>query len=148
MTIHVMVGLPGAGKTTLAKKLRGDLGGIIISKDIVRYQMLGVEFDPDLENEVERMFSAMLSSGLWGYIDDVIIDNTNLTKSIRKTLIDKAHVVGRDIVAHVFSIDKYAAWDRKQRMGSDMTIGDFERLAGIYEPVSKNEGFSDIIVHG
>ena len=145
--IHVMIGLPGVGKTTLAKKLRDDLGGIIVSKDIVRYQMLGIEFDADLENEVDRMFNAMLSSALYGYMDNVIIDNTNLTRAIRKELINKAYAVGRDIIAHVFNVDKYAAWDRKQQTGSVMTISDFERLTSIYKPVSKNEGFSEIIVH-
>ena len=145
--IHVMVGLPGSGKTTLAKELRDNLGGIIISKDTVRYHMLGIEFDRDLENEVDRMFRAMLSSALYGYINDVIIDNTNLTKAIRKELVDKARVANRDIVAYVFNIDKYDAWDRKQSTGGDMTINDFERLVNIYEPVSRDEGFSNIIVY-
>lgn len=148
MTVHTMVGLPGSGKTTLALKLRDDLGGIIIAKDIVRHQMLGIEFDPDLEDEVERMFRAMLSSSLYGYVDNIIIDNTNLTKAIRKELINKAYAANRDIVAHVFNADRYTAWDRKKNTRSIMTVGDFDRLVNIYEPVDENEGFSDIILHG
>jgi len=147
MTIHVMVGIPGVGKTTLAKKLRDDLGGIIISKDIIRYQMLGIEFDKDLEDEVDRLFRAMLSSTLYGYIDNIIIDATNLTKKIRAELIGKAYAVKRDIIAHVFNVDKYTAWDRKNRTGSAMLISDFNRLVNIYEPPSLDEGFSDIVIH-
>ncbi len=147
MSVHIMVGVPGTGKTTLAKKLRDDFGGIIISKDIIRYHMLGIEFDPNLENEVDRMFRAMLSSSLYGYVDNIIIDNTNLTKETRKSLIDRAHTSNRDVIAHVFNTDKYEAWDRKQSTGSSMPISDFNRLINIYEPVDKDEGFSEIIVH-
>ena len=131
MSIDILVGLPGSGKTSLAKKLRSKNHGIIVSKDTIRYEMIGIEFDKSLEGEVDRIFNAMLSSVLWGAIDNVIIDNTNLTVPIRARLIEKAQAARRNIIAHVMDIDPYTAWERKKSTGSIMSREDFDVLVSI-----------------
>ena len=147
MSIDILVGLPGSGKTSLAKKLRSKNHGIIVSKDTIRYEMMGIEFDKGLENEVDRIFNAMLSSVLWGSIENVIIDNTNLTVPIRARLIEKANAARRDIIAHVMDIDQYTAWERKKSSGSIMSREDFDVLVSIYEPITKREKFTRVIYH-
>jgi len=127
--------------------LRSKNHGIIVSKDTIRYEMMGIEFDKSLEGEVDRIFNAMLSSVLWGSIDNVIIDNTNLTVSIRARLIEKANAARRDIIAHVMDIDQYTAWERKKSSGSIMSREDFDVLVSIYEPITKREKFTRVIYH-
>jgi len=142
--IHVLVGLPGSGKTEWAKRFRRDNGGIILSKDIIRREMFGVEFDPDLEGDVYNIFNNMYTSALCGSIENIIIDNTNLTMYIR------GHIKRRgveSIIAHVFNCKPYTAWKRKKASGSRMSLGDFSRLVALYEPISDKEGFTEVLIH-
>jgi len=147
MSIDILVGLPGSGKTSLAKKLRSKNHGIIVSKDTIRYEMMGIEFDKVLEHEVDNIFNAMLSSVLWGSMDTVIIDNTNLTVPIRARLIEKANAARRNIIAHVMDIDQYTAWERKKSSGSIMSREGFDVLANSYQPVTKREKFTKVVHH-
>jgi predicted kinase len=74
--LFVMVGLPGAGKTTLAESIEGVT---VISTDALRQQGLS-------HKEVFRTFYSLVDGELW---EDrsVIADSTGLTVAVRERLI-------------------------------------------------------------
>lgn len=80
-TVHVMTGLPGSGKTTLARQL----GCLRLNLDDYR-AMLGNPRKPELwTHEHEQIAVAMLVRNLVDSVDagrDVVVDNTHLRKRL------------------------------------------------------------------
>jgi predicted kinase len=54
-TLHLMVGLPGSGKTTLAKKLEGELGALRLTPDEWHRYLFGQDAaHPDHDERHEK----------------------------------------------------------------------------------------------
>lgn len=86
--IHMLIGIPGSGKSTFAKNLKKELNCSVISTDYVR------QHHPDwLESfiwpEVYRLSYQALIEGR-----DVIFDATNITPKVRKRFIDEVEKYG------------------------------------------------------
>ena len=94
----LMVGCPGAGKTTTAQKYVEKLpNAITISRDAIRFSLLQPEQDYwDCENDVVKEFWKQINNALLTY-DYVIADQTSLTTRARKWLLD--HIKGYSIVS-------------------------------------------------
>jgi len=75
--VHMMIGIPGSGKSTYAKELAKEKGYKIISTDIVRLENPGIK-EEDVWPKVYWMIAEELKSK-----DDVIYDATNITKKVR-----------------------------------------------------------------
>ncbi len=105
----IMAGPPGSGKTMFANAFRnlgnseGDATWKIVSRDEIRHQYIYENYDPVIpQNEVwthelemsvvdlER--AAVEIYGLQGF--NVVIDDTNLTRSSRKTWINMKYIIG------------------------------------------------------
>ncbi|HEY9711979.1 MAG TPA: AAA family ATPase [Chroococcales cyanobacterium] len=88
----LLVGIPGSGKTTLAKKIV-ETGFQCLSADPIREELYGKAIEQGDPKEVFEIFFArldeMMTAGL-----DVIIDNTNLKPQHRKPILDKAQQFG------------------------------------------------------
>ena len=55
-TLHLMVGLPGSGKTTLAKKLEGELGALRLTPDEWHRYLFGQDAaHPDHDERHEKI---------------------------------------------------------------------------------------------
>lgn len=75
--IHMMIGIPGSGKSTFAHKLSIETGYKIISTDVVRIENSGI-LEEDVWPTVYKMISNELEKN-----DNVIYDATNITKKVR-----------------------------------------------------------------
>ena len=85
MTLYVMCGCPGSGKTTWAKKNLPQ--AIYVSTDEIRMELFGT-YEPGLdEKAVFQQFYGRICQALReGH--DVVADATNLTKTRRKKALD------------------------------------------------------------
>lgn len=87
--LTILVGVPGSGKTTYAKKmLEHDNDTVHISSDAIRKRLYG---DENCQNDPSKVFSIMqeetldaLSSG-----HNVIYDATSVTRKSRASILDK-----------------------------------------------------------
>ena len=81
-TLYMMVGIPGSGKSTFAKTLKGKY----VSRDEVRFKLLQDEDDYFAkEKEVFQKFIYEIEEGL-SKGNDVIVDATHLNKGSRYKL--------------------------------------------------------------
>lgn len=88
----VLIGIPGAGKTTLAMKL-AEKGFHYLNADAIRLELYGNEAEQGDKEEVFSIFFERLE-GAMGEGMNIIIDNTNLNPKQRKPIIDRAERFG------------------------------------------------------
>ena len=146
-TIHVLVGIPGSGKSTYAKSLEKQKGYIIVSSDTVR------NLHPDWEEslifpEVYRLCSEYLKNG-----QDIIYDATNITPKVRKRLVTslEPYNVKYDMIAYYFPIDYETCLKRVETRNEDKNERFFplDILKSYSENIiapSLEEGFKEIKV--
>lgn len=98
-TIHLMVGIQGSGKTTLAKKLSSALVAKIVSTDEVRktFPMIDEKF---IWPKVYEMCAKELINGR-----DVIFDATSITPKVRKRLFENVSLYTTDFEVGCYYLD-------------------------------------------
>ncbi len=83
----IMCALPRSGKTTTTRKLTEKFGFNICSADLLRATLLGDKGDMSKEKFIwdrhGEFLANMINEG-----QNIIVDNTNITKKARKTIID------------------------------------------------------------
>lgn len=88
----LMIGIPGAGKTTLAKRLIAK-GFHYMNADAIRAELYGDEANQGDKEEVFSIFFMRLEEALKQELD-VVIDNTNLNMKQRKPILDRCQQFG------------------------------------------------------
>lgn len=146
-TIHVMVGVPGSGKSTYSKKLSEEKGIEIISSDKVR------DLHPDWDEkltfpEVYRLISEILKEG-----QDVILDATNINSGVRKNIHNRLeqYNLNYDMIAYYFPVNYsecYARIERRNKRGIDryFPLDVLRHYYDILEIPQTKEGFKEIKV--
>ena len=83
--VYIMVGVPGSGKSTVAKELSEQNGAIILSSDSIRKELYG---DENIQGDGRCVFKTLferannaISNGF-----DIIIDATNVDRKSRKSV--------------------------------------------------------------
>lgn len=77
-TLHLLIGIPGCGKSTYAKRLADETHGRIVSSDGIRKELTGTEeyLHPELNTKVFAIFRSRVTE--WIKDTDVIADATNI----------------------------------------------------------------------
>lgn len=88
----VLVGIPGSGKTTLAKKIAAR-GYHCLNADSIRQELWG---DPADQREPEKVFGIFFQQleDLLAEGKDIVIDNTNINQKQRKPILERAAKAG------------------------------------------------------
>lgn len=149
-TLHMMVGLPGSGKTTEAKRLEQLYHALRLTPDEWQYCLFGHDIG-DQEHDArhtrveELMWNVavqVLKAGV-----DVILDFGFWTKSERDAFRRKAHAFGAASRIHYMGVPKDVIWERlsirNQTAGENAVfyVGrkEFDEWSGLFEIPSKEE---------
>jgi predicted kinase len=140
----VMVGVPGSGKSTYARKLAIEHEAVIISGDVVRIEMFDVIYDAnkngEVFEEVFRRISRLLSKNI-----NVIFDACNVTENIRKAIfLNVKNLENVEVIALVSKLDLQEALIRNNKRAIKVPTEVITKMYEDYQEVRKEEGFNQI----
>jgi len=126
-TLHIMVGLPRSGKSTVAK----GMGSPIVEPDAIRKAMHGTAWRAEVEPLVWGIAHIMVDSLFIAGHDDVVIDATNHTRERRSQWISDKYA----IQFHCVATDKDTCIERAIQTGQQYLVPVIERMAAQFEPL-------------
>ena len=108
----VLVGLPGAGKSTFARRLAPLIEAVILESDVLRTVLFGTPNHANSENK--RLFRAIHAVVLRLLLDkrNVIVDATNLRETHRKPYRDIASTAGARLEVVHLTAPEHVILDR------------------------------------
>lgn len=102
MNIYLLVGVAGVGKSTWAKEKAKENGGVIISRDEIRFSLLDRESGYfDKEKQVYKTFVDKINKAIKENKCDIYIDATHLTENSRKKIIDRLQMEHKEKIIPV-----------------------------------------------
>ena len=128
MELIILIGIAGSGKTTFCKKIFPN--HVHISLDEIQDHSRQIEFKTLEEN---------LASG-----NDIIIDDTNLTKSIREQFISKAKKYNSEIKGVFFDLSMSRIQMQNSKREKPLPDSVLFKQKKRLESPSKDEGFDFI----
>lgn len=140
----VMVGLPGSGKSFIAKQLAEVNDDIsIVSSDAIREEFYGDANDQSHNDKVFRIVNKRLKEGLMAE-KKVILDATNISKKRRKALL-------RDLkypksMAIVMAVPEYICKKRDEERDRHVGPDVINRMMKNWCPPHYSEGFDFISI--
>lgn len=153
----MLVGPPASGKTAVQ---RSHPEWVVVSKNDLRACMFRALYETADEETVERVFIAALVEAIGSDADIVCVDDLNLSRESRASLIEMARLSGRRPIAHVMPsmpIDELEAGIRQnvhrlRRACAYMRITGpsrqvLELMLASYAHVAVTEGFYDVVLH-
>ena len=135
-TIHVMRGLPRAGKSTAAAKYMA-AGGVIVSKDSIRLALHGKPFVDWLEPEVADICRYMVSSLLYSGHRVIILDECFPTAQSVKTVHRLWPMC--TIKEHLIDTPPEVCIERAIKCGQEYLIPVIKELAAVAEWLKEGE---------
>ena len=155
-TLHLMVGLPGSGKTTLARTLEHQYSALRLTVDEWHVRLFGNDVHDDSDDEGFSRHNerhAAIEALLWETAArsvvlgvDVILDFGFWTKRERDELRAKARDLGADFRIHFAAISQALLFERSRARNAQLPPGTFHipeaRLKEwvlLFEPPSPDE---------
>lgn len=117
--LHIVVGLPRAGKSTLCR----ELGFPIVETDAIRKALRCFPFVPSREPEVWELARNMVASLFFAGHTDVILDSTSHTSESRNKWIEY------DLVFYEVRTSKEECQRRAKERDQDYLVPVIERMA-------------------
>ena len=147
---HIMIGLPGSGKSTWIKENVFDKNTRIISSDniiesIAKKQGLTYNeaFSDNIEEATKQFWAEIDEATLSGV--NIIIDRTNLTVASRRKIISRIPkyyvIVGINVSCNDSLVHSMRLATRK---GKSIPTHIVQSMAHTYQSPTKDEGFSSI----
>lgn len=137
----IVCGLPGAGKTTHAKRLEEKLGAVRFCPDEWMEALSLDIYDEERRAKIEalqwRLTQKLLARGLL-----VIIEWGTWGRSERDTLRQGARAVGAAVELHLLSAPVEVLFERVQHRGMEdppLTLEDLQRNAEVFQPPTAEE---------
>ena len=148
-TLFLICGLPGAGKTTLAKQLERTHNALRLCPDEWIAQILA---DPTDIGELDRL-RAPVESLQWEVAKrvlmlgvHVILENGFWSREERMQFRTQAELLGAGVELHYLNVDLNRLWERLSKRNSDLPPGtfivsreDLEQWARSFEPPAEDE---------
>lgn len=144
-TLTLFCGLPGAGKTTLARRLESQGRGVRLCTDDWQAELGITHADTDLHESLQRRLYqhglTLLRAGV-----DVILEDGLWMSAERTEKFADARACGARIELHVFEVPYEELWSRLQRRRSaadptayPMTEEELRWAWDLFEPPSEEE---------
>jgi len=140
MKVHIMIGLPASGKTTLAIELQA----YVLSSDKIRLELFG---DESIQGDPKKIFDLLyqrmeekLKEGR-----DVVVDATNLNVRERSSAIKIAQKYGAVVIGHVMKTPIAVCIRRNDERERKVPDEVYDRMLSRYETPTIEEGFDVIL---
>ncbi|MGU3409029.1 AAA family ATPase [Microbacterium sp. M1A1_1b] len=144
-TLTLFCGLPGAGKTTLARRLEAAGVGVRIATDewqaAIGIPHADADFHEALQVVLYRHALTLLRAGV-----DVVLEDGLWTAAERQQKFADARACGARIRFHVFDVDHDTLWERLRERNAaaapgsaPLTEDDLRWAEGVFEPVTATE---------
>ena len=146
--VTILVGLPGSGKSTIAKHLYEVYGAKIVCPDTIRKELTGDEGDQSRNTEVFRIAENQIYEAV-AKREDVIYDATNVHRFGRMVLIQKIRKCYEDciidciIVAPNIDEVRYRNNNRERKVPDEV----INRMLSNWETPMEFEGFNNIYIN-
>lgn len=153
-TLHLMVGLPGSGKTTEAKRLAASCHALRLTPDEWQLRLFGNDFyNDESKDQAHHTRHAAIEALMWDTArellllgTDVILDFGCWARAERDDFRAKAHALGADFQIHSMVCPAETLWARLEKRnktaGRDVFPISRESLDAwvrIFEPPTEDE---------
>ncbi len=144
--LYVLVGIPGSGKTTYARRYLSDKWRVCM--DDLRF-MLSVEpYAEPLQPvviELEYIILERLLAGINSRFNDIVVDATSVTRERRRRYIELARKHGARPVAIFIQTPLEVALVRNRQRANVIPEAVIHRMHQMLEPPTREEGFEYVI---
>ena len=118
-TLHLICGLAGAGKTTLAKRLEHQIPGLRLTPDEWMARIVGDGYNVEKRAVVEDMQWEIAARALTLGID-VILENGFWTRRDRNDFRARAAAVGANTKLHFLDVPRDELWRRLAQRNAEL----------------------------
>jgi predicted kinase len=148
-TLHLMIGLPCSGKTTLARKLEKEYNALLLTPDIWHLKLFGNDFPGEEHdrnhNNIESIMRDVCSSVLKIGVD-VILDFGFWARVERDEFRKRASEIGANFRMHYLNVPKDELFRRLEERNKQQPDGVFviprefmEKYMEIFQPPTPDE---------
>lgn len=142
--LYLMIGLPGSGKTTIAKELERLTNALYICPDDIRQEICGDANDQSKNSEVWETAYKRLELYL-SHDDTVIFDDTNVTVERRAEVLSHTDS-DTECIAIFVNSPYHVCVERNNKRDRKVPEDVIKRMMNKLQKPYKREGFESVVV--